>query len=111
MPVLQNLYQIYKLPSSLIIENNLKLENYTRKRAIQDGNFVSVGDNMVFYKIRDYYGDTRSHTEIFDAVQNLRTTLRICKREGKILEGHIVNQQIQDILFVKDILPDYNKLQ
>lgn len=104
MPVLQNLYQIYKLPSSLIIGNNLKLENYTRKRAIQDGNFVSVGDNMVFYKIRDYYGDARSHTEIFDAVQNLRTTLRICKREGKILEGHIVNQQIQDILFVKDII-------
>lgn len=104
MSVLQNLYQIYKLPSSLIEKNNLKLENYTRKRAIQDGNLVSVGDNMVFYKIRDYYGDTRSHQEIFETVQNLRTTLRICKREGKILEGHIVNQQIQDILFVKDII-------
>ena len=104
MPVLQNLYQVYKLPSSFIVENNLKIDNYTRKRAIQDGNLVSVGDNMVFYKIRDYYGDTRSHKEIFDAVQNLRTTLRICKREGKILEGHIVNQQIQDILFVKDII-------
>lgn len=104
MPVLQNLYQVYKLPSSLIVNNNLKLENYTRKRAIQDGNLVSVGDNMVFYKIRDYYGDTRTHQEIFDSVQNLRTTLRICKREGKVLEGHIVNQQIQDILFVKDII-------
>lgn len=104
MPVLQNLYQIYKLPSGLIVKSDLKLENYTRKRAIQDGNLVSVGDNMVFYKIRDYYGDTRSHQEIFDTVQNLRTTLRICKREGKILEGHIVNQQIQDILFVKDII-------
>lgn len=104
MPVLQNLYQVYKLPSSFIIGNNLKVDNYNRKRAIQDGNLVSVGDNMVFYKIRDYYGDTRSHKEIFDAVQNLRITLRICKREGKILEGHIVNQQIQDILFVKDII-------
>ncbi len=104
MPVLQNLYQIYKLPSGLIVKSDLKLENYTRKRAIQDGNLVSVGDNMVFYKIRDYYGDTRSHQEIFDTVQNLRTTLRICKREGKMLEGHIVNQQIQDILFVKDII-------
>ena len=82
MPVLQNLYQVYKLPSSFIVENNLKIDNYTRKRAIQDGNLVSVGDNMVFYKIRDYYGDTRSHKEIFDAVQNLRTTLRICKREN-----------------------------
>ena len=54
MPVLQNLYQVYKLPSSFIVENNLKIDNYTRKRAIQDGNLVSVGDNMVFYKIRDY---------------------------------------------------------
>ena len=26
MPVLQNLYQVYKLPSSLIVNNNLKLE-------------------------------------------------------------------------------------
>lgn len=104
MPVLQNLYQIYKLPSGLIVKNNLKIENYTRKKAINDGNLVSVGDNMVFYKIRDYYGDTRTHQEIFDTVQNLRTTLKMCKREEKVLEGHIVNQQILDTLFVKDII-------
>lgn len=104
MPVLQNLYQIYKLPSGLIVKNNLKIENYTRKKAINDGSLVSVGDNMVFYKIRDYYGDTRTHQEIFDTVQNLRTTLKMCKREGKVLEGHIVNQQILDTLFVKDII-------
>ena len=104
MPVLQNLYQIYKLPTSLIVNNNLKLDGYTKRKAIQDGNLVSVGDNMVFYKIRDYYGDQRSHQEIFDTIQELRTTLRICKREGKINEKRIVEQQIQDILFVKDIV-------
>ena len=104
MPVLQNLYQIYKLPTSLIVKNDLKLEGYTKRKAIQDGNLVSVGDNMVFYKIRDYYGDQRTHQEIFNTIQELRTTLRICKREGKINEKRIVEQQIQDILFVKDII-------
>lgn len=104
MPVTQNLYQIYKLTSTQIIEANLELENYTRYRAVKDGTLVSIGDNLVFQKLRDYYGDTRSHVEIFEKVQELRKTLRMCKKAGQINEAKIVNQCISDILFVKDII-------
>lgn len=104
MPVTQNLYQIYKLTSTQIVEAQLNIENYTRFQAVREGTLVSIGDNIVFKKIRDYYGDARSHIEIFEHIQSLRTTLRMCKKLGKIPEAKIVNQQISDILFVKDII-------
>lgn len=104
MPVTQNLYQIYKLTSTKIVENNLNIENYTRYQAIKEGTLVSIGDNMVFQKIRDYYGDTRSHIEIFEKIQELRFTLRKCKKANKIGEAKAINQCISDILFVKDII-------
>lgn len=104
MPILQNLYQIYKLSSTQIYEANMKIEGYTRKQAIREGSLVSIGDNLVFHKIRNYYNDTRTHKEIFDKVQELRYTLKLCKKEGKINEAKIVNQTITDLLFVKDIV-------
>lgn len=117
MPVTQNLYQIYKLTSTQIVEANLELKDYTKYRAVKDGTLVSIGDNIVFKVIRDYYGDTRSHIEIFEKIQELRKTLRMCKKAGKINEAKIVNQNIRDILFVKDIInvecikkSDYKKL-
>lgn len=117
MPVTQNLYQIYKLTSTQIVEAQLNIQNYTRLQAIREGTLVSIGDNMVFQKIRDYYGDTRTHLEIFEKNQELRTTLRKCKKAGKIPEAKIVNQCLSDLLFVKDIInvevekkTDYKKL-
>lgn len=104
MPVLQNLYQVYKISSTTIVKNNLNIENYTVKQAQKDGCLVSIGDNMVFHKIRDYYGDHRSHIEIFNTIQGLRKSLKICKKENRALEKHVINQQILGILFVKDII-------
>ena len=104
MPVTQNLYQIYKLSSTQIVEAQLNIENYTRLQAIREGTLVSIGDNMVFQKIRDYYGDTRSHLQIFEKNQELRKTLRLCKKAGKIQEAKAVNQCLSDLLFVKDII-------
>lgn len=104
MPILQNLYQIFKLPSDKIVENNLNIENYTKSKAIREGCLISIGDNLVFHKIRNYYHDERSHEQIFNEIQELRKTLKICKKEGKINEARIINQNITDILFVKDII-------
>ena len=81
MPTLQNLYQVYKISSTTIVKNNFKMENYTKRQAMKDGCLISIGDNMVFHKIRDYYGDTRSHIEIFNKIQSLRKTLKICKKD------------------------------
>lgn len=104
MPILQNLYQIYKIPSTKIVESRLNIENYTKKQAIREGCLVSIGDNLVFHKIRNYYNDTRSHREVFEQIQELRKTLKMCKKEGKINEAKIISQRITDTLFVKDII-------
>lgn len=104
MPTLQNLYQVYKISSTTIVKNNFKMENYTKRQAMKDGCLISIGDNMVFHKIRDYYGDTRSHIEIFNKIQSLRKTLKICKKDKDFNAAKIVEQQISDILFVRDIV-------
>lgn len=104
MPVLQNLYQVYKLSSTFISENNLCIKNYTKAIGEKEGNIVSIGDNMLFHKIRDYHNDNRTHTEIFDQVQTLRKNLKICKKQGKYKEASVVNQQITNLLFVDDVV-------
>lgn len=104
MPVLQNLYQIFKLTSTQIVEAELNIKSYTKRQAINDGCLVSIGDNLVFHKIRNYYNDLRTHQEIFNEIQDLRKTLKICKKEGKINEARITNQRITDLLFVRDIV-------
>ena len=84
MPVTQNLYQIYKLTSTQIVEANLELKDYTKYRAVKDGTLVSIGDNIVFKVIRDYYGDTRSHIEIFEKIF-------VCvKKRGKLTKPRLL---------------------
>lgn len=104
MAIIQNLFQVYKLPSNMIVEHDLNIEGYTKRQAIKDGTLVAIGDNLVFHKIRDYHNDTRTTQEIFDEIRELRKTLKLCKKEGKIGEARITNQIITDTLFVKDII-------
>ena len=113
----QVLYQIYKLSSTFICENNLNIVNYTKKKAMQDHALVAIGDNIVLDRIRAYRGDTRSYKQIFAEVSALRETLRQCKKEGKQREARIINQVILKDVFVKDIVnvyvekkSDYKKL-
>lgn len=100
----QNLYQIFKFHSSFICENNLTINGYTKKQAIQDGNIVSIGDNILFDRIRAYKGDNRDYREIFKDVSYLRHLLHVCKKEGKGKEAKIVNQKLIDTLFVKEVV-------
>lgn len=104
MPVLQNLYQVYKIPSNKLIENNRNLANYTRREAVRDGCLVSIGDNILFHKIREYRRLDRPYLETYNKIKELRTTLRMCKKNGDLGAARVVNQQINDILFVKDII-------
>lgn len=100
----QNLYQIYKLSSTFICENNLDIKSYTKKQAIKDGALVSLGDNILFDRIRAYRGDNRTPKEIFNEVAFLRFALKKNKKEGNIKEAKIINRKILDTLFVKDII-------
>ena len=49
----QNLFQIFKLPSTFIVENNLNISNYTKNKAtLTDvvGNFYKEGKVSVSFK-------------------------------------------------------------
>lgn len=104
MARIQNLYQIYKLSSTFICENNLNIQNYTRKKAIADGQLVSVGDCILFDRIRAYRGDNRDYHEVFLENERLRSLMRTCKKENKIKESKILGQVLMKNLFLKDVI-------
>ncbi len=100
----QNLYQILKLSGKFIIDHNFNIESYSLKDATQDGNIISVGDNILFDCLRQYHGDKRTSKEIFDQVSLYRTALRRSKKEDKQREARALAGEIRRILFVKDVI-------
>lgn len=119
MAVVQNLYQIFKIPASLLVENDCNIPEYTITRGLKDGNIVSIGDNIIFQQIRYLHNDYRDHRELFNYVQKLRASEHSYKKEGKYKEAHILNRHITDVLFVNDIInvvidqkkSDFNKFR
>ena len=75
MSVVQNLYQIFKIPASFLVSNNCNIENYTVSRGLKEGNVVSIGDNMVFQQLRYLHGDYRDHKELFSYITKLRNNM------------------------------------
>lgn len=104
MSVVQNLYQIFKIPASFLVANNCNVENYTISRGLKEGNIVSIGDNMVFQQIRYSYGDYRNHKQLFSYITTLRNNVHAYKKQGMYKEASILNQKIIHTLFVKDII-------
>lgn len=104
MAVVQNLYQIIKLPASFIAENDCNVESYPLHKALKEGNVVSIGDNLVFQQIRYHYGDFRDHHETFNYITKLRNKVHFYKKQGKYKEAHILETRISNVLFVKDIV-------
>lgn len=100
----QVLYQIFKLSSEFICENNLNIENYTKKDAIKTGSLISLGDNILFERIRNYRGDTRQPSEIFEDVCFYRNALRKAKKEERSQDARIIAQKLVSVLFVKDVV-------
>ena len=104
MKVLQNLYYVYKIPSNKI--NNLK--TYTFKEASRDGCVVSIGDNLVFAKIREYYGETGDHVSLYNKVQNIRKEMKSIKKlptsQENIDKIKDLQHQLDNLLFVDDIV-------
>lgn len=104
MKVLQNLYYVYKIPSNKI--NSLK--TYTFKEASRDGCVVSIGDNLVFAKIREYYGETGDHVSLYNKVQNIRKEMKSIKKlptsQENIDKIKDLQHQLDNLLFVDDIV-------
>lgn len=104
MKVLQNLYYVYKIPSDKVS----KIKTYSFKEASKDGNIVSIGDNLVLAKIREYYGDTRDHILLYNRVQNIRKEMKILKKEKTSQENisklKLLQSELDSLLFVDDII-------
>lgn len=104
MPVVQNLYQIFKIPASVLVAKGCVWNNYSRAQGYKDGNIVSIGDNIVFQQLRYIHGDMRNHHEIFNYVQRLRNSMRRYKKEGKKEEAKILGYKINQVMFVEDVV-------
>lgn len=104
MPVVQNLYQIFKIPASVLVAKGCVWNNYSRAQGYKDGNIVSIGDNIVFQQLRYIHGDMRNHHEIFNYVQRLRNSMRRYKKEGKKEEAKILSYKINQVMFVEDVV-------
>lgn len=104
MPVVQNLYKIFKIPASFLVKNDCRIDNYTIAQGERDQNIVSIGDNLVFQQIRYHYHDYREHTEMFEYIAKLRANVHYYKKEGRYAEAHVLEQVILNKLFVKDIV-------
>lgn len=102
--ILQNSYYIYKIPSNKIN----KLTHYSFKEASKDGNVVSIGDNLVLAKIREYYNDNRDHVSLYNQVQTIRKEMKLIRKEPTSPENiekiKNLQSQLDDLLFVDDII-------
>jgi hypothetical protein len=81
---------------------------YSFKDALLQNEIVTIGDNLVFHKIRDYYEIKESPEEIYDKIANLYTEIASIKRKPtsdeniKLLSEK--QQEIQQIVYIKDIV-------
>lgn len=98
--VLQNSYYVYKIPSNKIKE----LKEYSFKEAKLDGNVVSIGDNLVLAKIREYYGEDRNHVDLYYEVQNIRKEMKQARKENDIRLLRELQHTLDSMLFVDDIV-------
>jgi len=102
--VLQNQYYVMKIPSNKL----LSLDKYSFKEASMDGNIVSLGDNLVLSKIREYYGISDDHITLYNKVQSIRKEMKKIKKEASSKENSIKIKELQSeldrLLFVKDII-------
>ena len=88
MAVVQNLYQIFKLPASFLVEHNCNIRKYSITQGLKEGNIVSIGDNIIFQQLRYIHGDFRNHEELFGYIQKLRNNMHVYKKKGQYKEAH-----------------------
>ena len=102
--VLQNLYYIYKIPSNKI----RGLSKYSFSDAFRDGNVVSIGDNLVLAKIREYYGNTTDHITLYNQVQNIRKEMKQIRKQETSEDSKVrlknLQHELDDLLYIDDII-------
>ena len=107
----QLLYKVIKVKTSqLHNKKQYDFGEYTYEDAAENGDIVSIGDNLVFHKIRDYYGNGAGTEpeEIYDYVKALETEEKNIKKQSSSDKSKQrlkeIGQEKTDVLFVKDIV-------
>ena len=122
----QNLYSVIKISTAKIRRKMVKekvegsktkipkeplefnLGDYTLSMAKLNKEVVSIGDNLVFHKIREYYGDTRTHIDIYDEIQSLKKEIQDIKKlqhdDNNKKQIKELQKKINDNTYVKDIV-------
>ena len=119
MAVIQNLYQIFKIKASYLVEHNCNIKHYTVNQGKKDENIVSIGDNIIFQQLRYLHEDYRDHHELFRQVEKLREKMHVYKKAGDHKKAGILDQAITNALFVTDVInviidkkkSDFNKFR
>lgn len=69
---------------------------------------VAIGDNLVFHKIREYYGNTSEPGEIYDNIQEIKREIFNSKGvpSSKVTKEKIeeLEKELNDATFIKDII-------
>lgn len=123
----QNLFYVIKLPTNKIRRKNKKVfdENgleiilpknqkifdmgkYSFETANANNEIISIGDNLVFYKLREYLGIIKTPDEIYQDIQDIRKEIKTLRKLPTSKENSIkikqLNEKIIDILYIKDII-------
>ena len=103
MAIVQNLYQVFKLKASTLVENNCNM-TYAVNQGIRDGNVVAIGDNIIFQQLRYMRNDFRDYKEVYNYTSQLRKTAHKLRRQGKYANASLLDQLILKELFVEDIV-------
>lgn len=103
MAIVQNLYQVFKLKASALVENNCNM-TYAVNQGIRDGNVVAIGDNIIFQQLRYMRNDFRDYKEVYNYTSQLRKTAHKLRKQGKYANASLLDQLILKELFVEDIV-------
>lgn len=124
----QTLYKVMKLTTDRIYRNIKKEEkiidgekkkipitplsfdlgNVAYQKALKNKQIVDIGDNLLFYKIREHYGETRSPNEIYDYINSVNFDIAEIKLQPNSTENRNNIKQLEndklDILYITDII-------
>jgi len=137
----QTLYKVMKLTTDKIYRNidkvdgmvdgipkkipatphEFNLGKITYTKALKNKQIVDIGDNLLFYKIREYCGNKKSPNEIYDELKDLNEqisnikllhSLKDNKKNIKLLEANKLDiQYVTDLINVKvNNVDHYNEI-
>jgi hypothetical protein len=124
----QTLYKVMKLTTDRIYRNIAKEEktidgekkkvpkyppvfdlgNITYQKALKNKQIVDIGDNLLFYKIREQNGEIRTPNEIYDYIKKKNDDITEIKSKPNSSENKrnikLIESEKLDILYVTDII-------